>query len=108
MTDQRMVKNLERFRIAINSHDRENPTHTAWGIGLNQEDIDRLGFEIGEELWFGITIQSCSVKLGSLWVMCDGDHADGRAAEAKQEYVKTVGAYAWETDSWSMLGNGPL
>ena len=58
MSDQaKIAKNLERFARAVASHDRENPTHTAWGIGLSHFDMERLSFEEGEEVLPGITIQ---------------------------------------------------
>lgn len=47
----KIAANLERFRQAVASHDRENPTHTSYGIGLSYFDADRLGFGDGEELW---------------------------------------------------------
>ena len=40
----KIAKNLERFAQAVAIHDRENPTHTAWGIGLSHFDLERLGF----------------------------------------------------------------
>ena len=39
----KIAKNLERFAQAVAAHDRENPTHTAYGIGLAHFDIERLG-----------------------------------------------------------------
>ena len=41
----KIAKNLQAFQIAINAHDRENPTHTAYGIGLAHFDMERLGLE---------------------------------------------------------------
>ena len=49
----KIANNLRRFVIAINVHDRENPTHTAYGIGLNPFDIERLGFDEGERSFPG-------------------------------------------------------
>lgn len=81
-----MAKNLERFVQAINSHDRENPTHTTHGLGLSGFDLDRLGIEVGEEILPGITIQQVDVPSGVFRVLCDGEHdapgAELRAAEA--------------------------
>jgi hypothetical protein len=49
MSDPSKVgKNLRAFQIALNAHDRENPTHNAWGIGLSHFDMERLGFDEGE------------------------------------------------------------
>ena len=59
MPDQgKIAKNLERFAQAMAAHDRENPTHTAHGIGLAHFDMERLGFEEGEEMLPGITIHA--------------------------------------------------
>ena len=41
---EKVAANLRAFQIALNSHDRENPTHTAYGIGLAHFDMERLGF----------------------------------------------------------------
>ena len=54
----KIAKNLERFAQAVAAHDRENPTHTAYGIGLAHFDMERLGFEEGEEILPGITIHA--------------------------------------------------
>ena len=62
----KIAKNLERFAIAIAAHDRENPTHTAFGIGLSHFDMERLGFDEGEEVLPGITIQCDSGVSGQL------------------------------------------
>ena len=43
----KIAKNLERFAQAVAAHDRENPTHTAHGIGLAHFDLERLGLEEG-------------------------------------------------------------
>jgi len=41
----KIAKNLERFAQAVAAHDRENPTHTAHGIGLAHFDMERLGLD---------------------------------------------------------------
>jgi hypothetical protein len=71
---QKIAKTLERFAQAIAAHDRENPTHTAWGIGLNPFDLERLGLEVGEEILPGITIQADDGVTGNFRVLCDGQH----------------------------------
>ena len=85
----KIADNLRRFAIAINAHDRENPTHTAYGIGLNPFDMDRLGFEEGEQVVPGITIQATSVVTGNFRVLCDGDHLEELEA-AEEEVVEAV------------------
>lgn len=92
MSDQsKIALNLQRFRIAVNSHDRENPNHNSYGIGLSQFDMDRLGFEEGEELWPGIRVECDGGQSSNFRVLCDGDHdeARGRVAEEK-EVVRAV------------------
>ena len=85
----KIADNLRRFAIAIASHDRENPTHTAFGIGLSPFDMERLGFEEGEHVVPGITIQADGGETGNFRVLCDGDHlAELEAEEA--EVVEAV------------------
>src|ERR1700730_4104709 len=85
----KIARNLERFAQAVASHDRENPTHTAHGIGLSHFDMDRLSFEEGEEILPGITIHGDSGVTGNFRVLCDGDHDEGET-EAEQETVEAV------------------
>ncbi len=95
MTDSRIAKNLERWRRAVATHDIENPTHTSYGIGLSQFDLDRLGLEDGEELWPGIRIEVDGKTSGNFRVLCDGDHdeCDLRVKEAREaEPVNAVAA----------------
>ena len=84
MSTSKIAKNLERFAQAIAAHDRENPTHTAFGIGMSPFDIDRLGLDEGEEILPGITIQADSGVTGNFRVLCDGQHEleeEGEEAE---------------------------
>src|SRR5271169_5535512 len=85
----KIAKNLERFAQAVASHDRENPTHTAHGIGLAHFDMERLGFDEGEEILPGITIHADSGVTGNFRVLCDGEHDEGQV-EAEQETVEAV------------------
>ncbi|HXM86413.1 MAG TPA: hypothetical protein VN889_02150 [Solirubrobacteraceae bacterium] len=89
----KVAKNLERFAQAVAAHDRENPTHTAHGIGMAHFDIDRLGFEEGEEILPGITIHADSGVTGNFRVLCDGQHDEARE-EAEQEVVEAVSTQA--------------
>jgi hypothetical protein len=89
----KIAKNLERFAQAIAAHDRENPTHTAWGIGLAHFDMERLGLEEGEEILPGITIQSDAGVTGNFRVLCDGQHEEG-LTEEEQETVEAVSTQA--------------
>jgi hypothetical protein len=90
MTDTgKIAKNLERFAQAVAAHDRENPTHTAHGIGLAHFDMERLGLDEGEEILPGITIHADSGVTGNFRVLCDGEH-DEELSEAEQEEVEAV------------------
>jgi hypothetical protein len=89
----KVAKNLERFAQAVAAHDRENPTHTAHGIGLAHFDMERLGFEEGEEILPGITIHADSGVTGNFRVLCDGEH-DEQAEQAEQEVVQAVSTQA--------------
>jgi len=99
----KIAKNLERFAQAVASHDRENPTHTAHGIGLAHFDMERLGFDEGEEILPGITIQADSGVTGNFRVLCDGEH-DEELSEAEEQAVEAIA-----TQSLPMItpGGGP-
>lgn len=76
---------MEAFQIAINSHDRENPDHPpAYGIGMARFDLERLGFEEGEEILPGIKIIVDGKTSGNFRVLCD--------YEAPEEKTKTTDA----------------
>jgi hypothetical protein len=78
-----MAKLLERFAQAVYAHDRENPTHNSWGIGMAYFDIERLGLEEGEELLPGIVLQVDGGVTGNFRVLCDG----------QEEVVEAVSTY---------------
>jgi hypothetical protein len=86
----KIAKNLQAFQIAINAHDRENPTHTAYGIGLSPFDLDRLGFDEGEEVLPGITIHADSGVTGNFRVLCDGQHDEQTDEVEETEVVEAV------------------
>jgi hypothetical protein len=95
MTDTgKIAKNLERFAQAVASHDRENPTHTAHGIGLAHFDMERLGFDEGEEILPGITIHADSGVTGNFRVLCDGEHDENQNEVEEQEVVEAVATQA--------------
>ena len=87
----KIAKNLKAFQIAINAHDRENPTHSAWGIGLAHFDMERLGFDEGEEILPGITIHVDGGVSGNFRVLCDGEHDEELEAE-ETEVVEAIAA----------------
>lgn len=90
MSDPSKVgKNLRAFQMAVNAHDRENPTHTAWGIGLAHFDMERLGFDEGEQILPGIVIQGDNGVTGNFRVLCDGDH-DAELEEQESDVVEAV------------------
>src|SRR2546430_17318752 len=89
----KIAKNLRAFQIAVNAHDRENPTHTAYGIGLAHFDLERLGFEEGEEVLPGITIHADGGVTGNFRVLCDGEH-DEETSEAEEEVVEAIATRA--------------
>jgi hypothetical protein len=90
MTDtSKIAANLRAFQIALNSHDRENPDHTAYGIGLAHFDMERLGFDEGEEILPGITIHGDSGVTGNFRVLCDGQHDEAEESE-EVEVVEAV------------------
>ena len=90
---EKVAANLRAFQIALNSHDRENPTHNAYGIGLAHFDMERLGFEEGEEVLPGITIHADGGVTGNFRVLCDRDHLE----ELEAEQAEVVDAVATQS-----------
>ena len=77
--------NLRRWRMAVATHDVENPTHESHGIGLAFFDLERLGLEDGEELWPGYTVQVDGKASGNFRVLCDTEHPRLTSFDAKFE-----------------------
>jgi hypothetical protein len=88
-SDAKIARNLERFAQAVAAHDRENPTHTAYGIGLAHFDLERLGFDEGEEILPGITIHVDGGTSGNFRVLCDQEHDEGQV-EVEEETVEAI------------------
>jgi hypothetical protein len=80
---------LERLAQGVAAHDRENPGHHTWGIGMAHFDIERLGLEEGEEILPGILLQADGGVTGQFRVLCDGEHDEG-AVEEEEEVVEAV------------------
>ncbi len=85
---------LERLTQGVAAHDRENPSHHTWGIGMAYFDIERLGLEEGEEILPGIVLQADGGVTGQFRVLCDGQH-DG-AEEEEEEEVEAVSSQELE------------
>ena len=100
----KIAKNLERFVQAVAAHDRENPTHTAYGVGLSHFDMERLGFEEGEEVLPGITMHADSGVTGNFRVLCDGEHEE-QLTEAEEQAVEAIATQAVPVHS---PGRSPL
>src|SRR5437764_14565370 len=83
---------LERMAQGVYAHDRENPSHHAWGIGMAHFDIERLGLEEGEAILPGIVLEADGGVSGQFRVLCDGEHGDG----ATEEEVEIIDAVASE------------
>jgi hypothetical protein len=80
---------LERLAMGVAAHDRENPEHHTWGIGMSHFDIERLGLEEGEAILPGIILQADGGVTGAFRVLCDGDH-DAGLEEAEEEALDAV------------------
>jgi hypothetical protein len=76
---------LERLSQGVAAHDRENPGHRTWGIGMAYFDIERLGLEEGEEILPGIVLQADGGTSGQFRILCDGEH--GPVAEEEEEEI---------------------
>jgi hypothetical protein len=79
-----MAKLLQSFQIALGAHDRENPDHTAWGIGMSHFDIERLDLEEGEAILPGIVIHNDGGTTGNFRILCDGEHDGDEELEAAE------------------------
>lgn len=82
---------LERLSQGVAAHDRENPTHHTWGIGMAYFDIERLGLEEGEEILPGIVLQADGGVTGQFRVLCDGQHEEDATEEEEEVVVEAVG-----------------
>ena len=80
---------LERLSQGVAAHDRENPDHHTWGIGMAHFDIERLGLEEGEEILPGIVLQADGGMTGQFRILCDGLHDEG-VEEHEEEVVDAV------------------
>src|SRR5579884_4287344 len=83
---------LERVSQGVAAHDRENPDHRTWGIGMAHFDIERLGLEEGEELLPGIVLQADGGMSGQFRILCDGQHGSGLEEAEEEEIVEVIGA----------------
>ena len=72
---------LERLAQGVAAHNRENPGHHTWGIGMAHFDIERLDLEEGEQILPGIVLQADGGVSGAFRVLCDGDHGAGLEEE---------------------------
>jgi hypothetical protein len=90
-TTNKIAYLLERVSQGVASHNRENPTHHTWGIGMAHFDIERLGLEEGEELLPGIVLQADGGVTGQFRVLCDGDHDEELEVE-EEEIVEAIAA----------------
>lgn len=82
---------LERLSQGVAAHDRENPTHHTWGIGMAYFDIERLGLEEGEDILPGIVLQADGGVTGQFRILCDGQHDEG-PVEEEEEVTEAVGS----------------
>jgi hypothetical protein len=88
---------LQRLAQGVAAHDRENPTHHSWGVGMSHFDIERLGLDEGEEILPGIVLQADGGVTGAFRVLCDGDH-DGALEEEHEEIVDAVAEPEFERE----------
>jgi hypothetical protein len=87
---------LERLAQGVAAHDRENPSHHTWGIGMTYFDIERLGLDEGEEILPGIVLQVDGGVSGAFRVLCDGNHGQ-EEEESEEDVVEAVSKRELET-----------
>ena len=81
---------LERLAMGVAAHDRENPDHTSWGVGMAHFDIERLGLEEGEEILPGIVLQGDDGTTGQFRILCDGQHGGENEVVEEEEVIDAV------------------
>jgi hypothetical protein len=96
---------LERLAQGVAAHDRENPGHHTWGIGMSHFDIERLGLEEGENILPGIVLQADGGVTGAFRVLCDGDHDAG--VEEQEEVIVDAIADQEIVEALPMYGSPP-
>jgi len=85
----KIAKLLALVSRGVAAHDRENPDHHTWGIGMAYFDIERLGLEEGEELLPGIVLQGDGGMTGQFRILCDGQHGAGEEQE-EEEVIEAI------------------
>jgi hypothetical protein len=80
---------LERIAQGVAAHDRENPDHHTWGVGMAYFDIERLGLDDGEEILPGIVLRADGGMTGQFRILCDGQH-DEEIGEEDEELLDAV------------------
>ena len=80
---------LERVAQGVAAHDRENPGHHTWGIGMAYFDIERLRLEKSKKLLPGVVLQADGGVTGAFRVLCDGDHDEG-VVEEEEEIIEAI------------------
>lgn len=88
----KIAKLLKLVAQGVAAHDRENPDHHTWGIGMAYFDIERLGLEEGEELLPGIVLQGDGGMTGQFRILCDGQHGEG-TEEEEEEIIEAVATH---------------
>jgi hypothetical protein len=87
----KIAKLLESFAQGVATHDRQNPDHNSWGIGMAHFDIERLDLEEGEQILPGIVLQADGGSTGTFRILCDGQH-DGAGEMEEEEVVEAIGS----------------
>src|ERR1700752_2439864 len=101
----KIAKLLRLVAQGVAAHDRENPGHHTWGIGMSHFDIERLGLEEGEQILPGIVLQADGGVTGAFGVLCYGDHTREQE-EAEDEVVDAVAEEARELEVVRPGGGG--
>jgi hypothetical protein len=86
----KIAKLLRLVAQGVAAHDRENPDHNTWGIGMAYFDIERLGLDEGEQLLPGIVLQGDGGMTGQFRILCDGQHGSGEVEEEEEEAIEAV------------------
>jgi hypothetical protein len=86
-----LAKNLATFRKGLDEHDRQNPDHNTFGIGVTYFDLERMGLDDGEEIFPGIRIVVDGGPSGNFRILCDGGHGSDEEYTDEAAQLEVIG-----------------
>jgi hypothetical protein len=103
----RIAKLIKLITEGVAAHDRANPDHNTWGVGMAFFDMERLGIEEGEQIIPGIVVQGDGGMTGQFRILCDGQHGQG-AEEEEEEVIEAVSSQEIAEPVYQPAGPAPV